>query len=127
MWMSGIEGKFWSQEPERGWVESGGTGEGRQVSPARVGYWVPGHKIPLHAGPRPMEGTSTPASELGSDSPGLGTGWVTPHGREQEAVSSGLRILPDAASGSAWSSLCPGLSGVSLGEERVLVPSLEGS
>ena len=52
---------------------------------------------------------------------------MTPQDREEEAGSLRLRILPDAAAGSAQSCLCQGLLRGSLGEERDLVPAQRGA
>lgn len=78
-------------------------------------------------GQGPERAHSTPASELSSDPTEPETSWVIPQDIEEEAGSLSLRILPDAAEGSARSCLCQGLLRGSLGEERDLVQAQRGA
>lgn len=64
--------------------------------------------------------------ELGSDPPEPETGWLIPQDREQEAGSSGLRILPNVATDSAPSPLCQEPVRRSLGKERDLAQAQRG-
>lgn len=92
-----------------GW-RTGSTSQDRQENPVRVGCWVTGKFFDIQS----------QDPELGSDRPEPETSWVIPQDREQEAGSSGLRILPHVATDSAPSPLCQEPVRRSLGEERDL-------